>query len=406
VSLSFKELMTAVQGSAAAFRSITKLQPVGGEGDKVFPATYAGGRYATEKRRILDAARQEDAAGQEREVDCVLLDSVQSQSNRAEEALKLAIERQEIELPLIEVDFKAANDSLRSPIANLTSLDVPHRLADAILRDSELADGTRFSKSEYAKKWGRSNLWNATAIYELCPTALVFGMWGSPEKPGGLGAKFERAFVSEIVAVDVEQVEKRYGFRIDPLGSSKNVLLKQKDNGSFEVGVGNLKPSQLNHGNVVYPKKGTTLLGGIRFRYAEQTTVVSLGALRKLHFPIDREDGSNVDHAGRAVLAAIGLCAGVLASESGTSLRSRCHLWPVEEHQWELLEKPGQLPQSFGLKGKEAAQLLKDAVDHAKGAGLQWLEEKVVLKPSIDLVELVRQSQELAAKEKGEGGAE
>ncbi len=402
MSLSFKELMTAVQGSAAAFRSITKLQPVGGEGDKVFPATYAGGRYATEKRRILDAARQEDAAGQEREVDCVLLDSVQSQSNRAEEALKLAIERQEIELPLIEVDFKAANDSLRSPIANLTSLDVPHRLADAILRDSELADGTRFSKSEYAKKWGRSNLWNATAIYELCPTALVFGMWGSPEKPGGLGAKFERAFVSEIVAVDVEQVEKRYGFRIDPLGSSKNVLLKQKDNGSFEVGGGKLRPSELNHGNIPFDSSN----GGIRFRYAEQTVVVSLGALRKLRFPINGEDCPNVNKAGRAVLAAIGLCAGVLASESGTSLRSRCHLWPVEEHQWELLEKPGQLPQSFGLKGKEAAQLLKDAVDHAKGAGLQWLEEKVVLKPSIELVELVRQSQELAAKEKGEGGAE
>src|SRR5439155_22360728 len=87
--------------------------------------------------------------------------------------------------------------------SNLTTLDVPHRLADAILRDSLLADGTRFSKSQYALQWGRSNLWNATAVYELCPTALVFGMWGSPDKPGGLGAKFERAFVSEIVAVDV-----------------------------------------------------------------------------------------------------------------------------------------------------------------------------------------------------------
>ena len=396
MSLNFEELMAALQGSAAAFRSITKLQPVGGEGDKVFPATYAGGRYATEKRRILDAA------GQEREVDCVLLDSVQSQSNRAEEALKLAIERNEIELPLIEVDFNAANDSLRSPIANLTSLDVPHRLADAILRDSELPDGTRFSKSDYAKKWGRSNLWNATAVYELCPTALVFGMWGSPEKPGGLGAKFERAFVSEIVAVDVEQVERRDGFRIDPLGSSKNVPLKPNEDGSFEVGTGKLKPSELNHGNILFDSSN----GGVRFRYAEQATVVSLGALRKLRFPVNGADSPSVNNAGRAVLAAIGLCAGVLASETGTSLRSRCHLWPVEERQWELLEKPGQSPRSFGLNGKEAAQLLKDAVDHAKRADLKWLEEKVLLKPSTELVELVRQSQELAAKEKGEGKGE
>ena len=112
---------------------------------------------------------------------------MQSQSNRAEEALKNAIERGKISLPLIEVEFNGSNEKLRSPLPNLTSLDVPHRLADAILRDSELADGTRFSKSEFAKRWGRSNLWNATAVYELCPTALVFGMWGSPEKPGGFG---------------------------------------------------------------------------------------------------------------------------------------------------------------------------------------------------------------------------
>ena len=397
MSLNFEQLMAAVKGSAAAFRSVTKLQPVGGEGDKIFPATYANGKPAKEKRIILDAA------GQEREVDCVLLDSVQSQSNRAEEALKLAIERKAIDLPLIEVDFTSANENLRIPIANLTSLDVPHRLADAILRDSELADGTRFSKSSYAQEWGRSNLWNATAVYKLCPTALVFGMWGSPEKPGGLGAKFERAFVSEIVAVDVEQVERRDGFRLDPLGSSKSVSLKQKGDGSFEVGTGKLRPSELNHGNILFESSN----GGIRFRYAEQTTVVSLGALRKLRFPLNGDGNEmSINDAGRAVLAAIGLCAGVLASETGTSLRSRCHLWPVEERQWELLERPGQTPCSFGLSGKEAEQLLGEAVAEAKKKGLAWLQEKVILKPSGELVELVRQSQELAAKEKGEGKAE
>jgi CRISPR-associated protein Csb1 len=78
---------------------------------------------------------------------------------------------------LIEVDFSEANTKLKKDLPNLTSLEVPHRLADAILRDSVLKDGTRFSKSPYANEWGRANLWNATAIYKLCPTALVFGMW-------------------------------------------------------------------------------------------------------------------------------------------------------------------------------------------------------------------------------------
>lgn len=401
-SLSMKDLMNAVTGSAAAFRSVTRLQPVGGEGDKVFPATYSGGKYATE-RRNLDGQT----------VDCVLLDSVQSQANRAEEALKHAVEQGKIRLPLIEVDFQEANEKFRNPLPNLTSLDVPHRLADAILRDS-MIDGTRFSKSVYAQRWGRSNLWNATAIYELCPTALVFGMWGSPDKPGGLGAKFERAFVSEIVAVDVTRntngeeelpgarrdlVNVRAGFRIDPLNSSKNVLVKQNEDGSFQVG-GKLRPSEINHGNIPFETNNS----GVRFGYAEQTTVVSLGALRKLRFPVEGKGEAN-DQA-RAVLAALGLCAGVLAAEAHTSLRSRCHLWPVAEREWELLEKPGKDARKFRMSGDQAIALLNEAVTTAEHAGVRWMQEKLTLKPSPELIELVRQSQEMAAKEKGEGQSE
>lgn len=422
--LDLAQLHEAVSGGAAAFRSITKLQPVGGEGDKVFPVTYSGGAYATERRR-LDGA----------EVNCVLIDSVQSQANRAEEALKPAIECGKTKLPLIEVSFQEANEKFRTPLPDLTSLDVPHRLADAILRDSELDDGTRFSRSEYARRWGRANLWNATAVYELCPTALLFGMWGSPDKPGGLGAKFERAFVSEIVAVDVVSNEqektnseseyayktvagKRIGFRIDPLQASSCVEVRQKDDGTFDVLVkydkdGNAvrapeksRPSNINHGNILFgPSRDNAANGGIRFRYAEQTTVVSLGALRKLRFPVDGKDDPAVNDAGRAVLAAMGLCAGVLAAEANTSLRSRCHLWPVEEREWELVEKPGQPPRRFRMTGDQAVGLLNEAIRAASEAGLKWMEEKLTLKPSAELIDLIQQSQEAAAKEKGEGEA-
>lgn len=404
-TLSLKDLQAAVSGSAAAFRSITTLQPVEGVGGKVFPATYSGGVYATEKRRVEG----------DKNVDCVLLDSVQSQSNRAEEALKHAIENGKIALPLIEVDFSKANIDLQKPIEKLTTLDVPHRLADAILRDSLVADGVRFSQSSYAKKWGRSNLWNATAIYELCPTALVFGMWGSPLKPGGLGAKFERAYVSEIVAVDVvsnrdneeersregrkDLVDKRAGFRIDPLEVRAGVLSKQNADGSFEVGTGKVRPSELNHGNILFESGNV----GVRCKFAEQTTVISLGALRKLRFPVGEKEDSEINDAGRTVLAAIGLCAGVMAAESGTSLRSRCSLWPTADREWELLDKPGTKPRTFRVDGAQAVTLLGEAVKAAESLGLAWMKEKLTLTPSDELVKLVKQSQELAAKEKGEG---
>jgi CRISPR-associated protein Csb1 len=407
----FADLKAAVEGNAAAFRSVTTLQPVGGEGDKVFPATYGDGAYATERRSL---ASNDDK--QLKIVDCVLIDSVQSQANRAEEALGRALEGGRLKLPLIAVDFQQANKKLRKPLPNLTSLEVPHRLADAILRDCVLPDGTRFSKSQFAAEWGRSNLWNATAVYNLCPTALLFGMWGSPEKPGGLGAKFERAFVSEIIAVDVirnapngadpqegkgrkDLIDTRAGYRIDPLSASSSVMVKQNEDGSFQVGVGKLRPSQINHSNIPFENPNS----GIRFHHAEQTTVVSLGTLRKLRFPLNGKDSSDVNDAGRTVLAALGLCAGVLSSETNTSLRSRCHLWPVAEREWELLEKPGRPPRQFRINGDEAIALLNHAVAAASELGLKWREEPITLTPSPELIELVRQSQEAAAKEKGDG---
>jgi len=396
-SISVVELSAALRDGAAALRSITMLQPVEGEGGKLFPATYAGGKYATEKRRVPD--RQEP-------VECVVLNSVQSESNHAELALLDAVRRGHISLPLIEVDFTEANAKLRKDMPKLTSLEVPHRLADAILRDSVLPDGTRFSRSDYAARWGRANLWNATAIYELCPTALTFGMWGSPDKPGGLGAKFERAYISEIIGVDALIVDRRSGFRVDPLSVSSKIAVVPNGDAGFRVLGENEKaknaqrPSELNHGNIVFDSTN----GGVRCRYAEQTTVVSFGALRKLRFPIDGRTDPARDNAARTVLAAIGIAAGVLATERGVSLRSRCHLIPTAPRTWELLDRPGEDPKSYTIDSTAAIQLLKDAVAQAEAAGLKWMEQPLVLKPSAELVDLVRRSQEIAATEDDQEG--
>jgi CRISPR-associated protein Csb1 len=254
-----------------------------------------------------------------------------------------------------------------------------------------------------AQKWGASNIWDATAVYELCPTALVFGMWGSPAKPGGMGAKFERAYVSEIVGVDIDPPSRRLGFRIDPIGASKDVLVRKKDDG-FEVvdakTKGGVRPSELNHGNIIIESSN----GGVRCRYAEQTTVISIGALRKLRFPVAGAEKNEVGDAGRAVLAAIALCATTFAAERGTSLRSRCHLWPVATRKWQLLDKPGKTPEDFEITGDEAAALLRAAVAAAKAVGLGWMDKRLELKPAPDLVELSRKSQEVAAaKDSAEG---
>ena len=128
------------------------LQPAGGDGDKVFPPTYLGAKYATEERVVpVDG----DNGAELKRVPCVLLDSVQAQANRMEEALQHAVDEGRIELPVIEVDFSKLD--LIDPVGRITSLQAPHRVADAILRDSEI-DGVAFRNLDIGKKIDETRL--------------------------------------------------------------------------------------------------------------------------------------------------------------------------------------------------------------------------------------------------------
>lgn len=426
--LTLEALRNAVSGTAAAFRCVTEYQPAGGLGDKVFPPTYEGGKYAIETRMI---------EGQP--VQCVLLDSVQSQANRMELAL-LEVWRtigkngkRLIDLPVITVKFDDAR--LKKPFV-VTSLEAPHRVADAILRDS-LLDGVAFRKSEKGKLLDTAGLKNATGLFGLCPTALIFGIWDSTGPRGGLGAKFQRALVSEMVGI--QGIEgKMTGSRIDPaeirvdggplyeravindkapewtldpksakLEKGQPVLYNRNKNDNGKPG----NPSKANHSN--FPP--TIKDGSFTISRACQTTVLSLTALRRLRFPLNGATDSNqeVDIAARTALAALGLLAAALTRDESADLRSRCHLVAQQKPVWELIDVPGETPRQFELTGNEAVSLFNDAIDTArklkvKGSDnkeltLPW-EGEVVLKPSDDLVQLVAKSQELAIHQATEGG--
>lgn len=401
----FQQIRKAVAGTAAAFRCVAEYQPAGGAGDKVFPPTYEGGKYATEKRRV---------EGEAEPVECVLLDSVQSQANRMEAALLDAWERDRIPLPVLTVDF--TDLELPKPL-RITSLEAPHRIADALLRDS-LLDGKAFRKSDLGRRLDDVSNRDATPLFELCPTALVFGMWDSTGPKGGLGAKFARAMVSEIVGIDT-QIGKKTSSRIDPAEIMKMkdeaILYRSKSGdihwtldekqaardkkGPIKLGKDG-KPSEANHGNVT----PSIADGGVTILRALQTTVLSLPALRRLRFPLEGKGRSRpeVDDAARTALAALALCAAALNQEQGCDLRSRCQLHPTTPFVWELLDEPGAVPERFSLRPDQAVALYREAVEQAKAAGLPWRDEELVLKPSPQLAELVRRSQILSASVAGE----
>jgi CRISPR-associated protein Csb1 len=397
-----EELLSAVDGSAAAIRLMMRLEAVS---PKVFPPTYEGGKYATEER-IIDGQK----------LPCVLLDSVPSQANRMELALQDAWTGGEIELPVVSANFSAVENP---GVPKVTSLQAPHRIVDAILRDCTLGDGKKppkFRDSEIGQELDQLSAGYATPLLKYAPHCLVFGMWDSTGPRGGLGVKFARAVVSEIIGVNAVAGVKTSS-RIDPLnirvtsgtlyaakggGWTLNKDDAQTDAKRNPVKLGkDGKPSEANHGNVT----PSITEGGYTIDYAEQTTVLSLPALRRLRFPAKPGDKSSPegDSAARTYLAALGLLGATLAVEVGYDLRSRCILRAKDGVTWNLLGKPGEADSSFALDKAAALKLYHDALAAMKKSKLPIHLEEVLLTPTPDLVTLVKRSMEIAAASAGQG---
>lgn len=400
--------LSKIVAEDAALRRRQRLQPVGGKGDKFFPPTYPGEVKNSPPRHVFER-RQLDG----REAWCVLVDSVQSQANRMEESLLGLINDREgsIRIPHAVVDFTGSG---LAGIEKITSLDAPHRVYDAIFRDS-LLDGKPFLNKDtpLGKRLIEASNVDASALLETSPTALLFGCWNSTGRGGGLGAKFARCLVSEIVAVDVPverladqrtgEVEtrtagRRTGSRIDPLGVLRKVDVFKGANGwdSTEAGAGKnakrVRPSEINHGNIA----PTLQPLGITCDYIEHTFVLSFAALRRLHFGSLEKDG-----VGRSLLAALGLLALAEQDARGYALRSRCDLVCEDRAALETVHPDGSTTPEL-IDSSTARTLYKEAFQAAKMAGLKMADEPVLLKPQGKLVEIVRKSQHLALE--GQGG--
>jgi CRISPR-associated protein Csb1 len=389
--------------SAAAIRLRQRLLPEGGLGDKIFPPTFAGGVYCWEQRRVEGKA-----------VPCVLLDSVASQANRFEEAIADAIDIHRIEVPRLVVRF----DGELAGIGEISTLAAPHRIFDAIFRDSSL-EGKPFFRSPLYLKLTACNVRNATALLAHSPTALLFGCWDSTGAAGGMGNKFARAVTSEIVGINAEWGVTRGGVRRDPLNISSDVEISLDDAGEWAV-VGKNKagkkerakgtrPSEINHGNVlVKVDPGTNerlvgdqlvsqnlpLRGGATIDYALQTTVLSLTALRRMRFPVNDDFSASQDAAARTLLAALGLVAITVARDRGYWLRSRCGLVADGAQGLEVVNPDGTTFM-LAIDTKFAIDAYCQAIIDAKRAGLPWAAEPIALQPQAKLTELVLKSREI-----------
>lgn len=496
--MNLNALTEAVEGGAAAIRIITRLEPVGHERDKVFPPTYAGGEYALEERYPTPVANTStdgsgpQLKGDEMPVRAVLLHSVAGQANLLEEALKAAIAEGRVSgIPVLKVSFDqtAAADYLPEPI---TVLDAPHRVFDAIFRDSEIpgANGQPtlgFSETDAGKSIAKASLANAIPLYEWSPTSLLFGCWNSANDkvPGKIkgNLKFARAIVSEIVGYEIEQ-GVRVGGKGDPAGITGQTIYclpseetttepkkahhdaegkpwyrkknsaewtqnkdeAKKDEGDFLYRAVGLnwttdekqaarnkdgkpvkwgkkgKPSELLLGQIA-PSIGKNdegggdrrklsaeelrkLGGGVTMKYALQTTVLSLSALRRLRFPDNGNQSPERDTAARTVLAALGLVAITAQRERDYFLRSRCELRAVDSPRFEFVVQGRKTEEKdrFTLTFDEAKALWQQALEAS--AAPKWKTDMPALKPKANLAELIRLSFERGGADEEVEGSE
>lgn len=406
LDLSFDTLSHAIE-TDAAFRRIARLQPVGGRGDKVFPPTYPGEGRNDPPRHVFERRRVAKTDGTSEDLWCVLIDSVQSQANRLEDALRDAAD-EGLALPCVTVDFAKAD---LAPLTRITSLDAPHRVYDAILRDS-LLDGEPFMRSAQGRRLAAAKPADATALLELSPTALLFGAWHSQGEGGGLGAKFERRIVSEIVGVGVSVEEvtnartgevttrsagRRTGSRIDPLGVLRRVEVFKGAEGwstdAKEAGKGakKVRPSEINHGNIAPSVQPL----GVTFDHAEHRLTISLAGLRRLRF-----GGGARDRAARALIAALALVAVAEQDARGYALRSRCELVRDGAAPLEIIDADG-VPRPVALDQAAALKLYQEAYDRARAAGFAFTS--LTLEPQPKLIAIVKESQRLALEGAGGG---
>lgn len=373
VDIKFEDLKKAcASGGASTLVSVTELKPAAGEHASVAPAKFVEGNkstFAFETRYIDGEAAR-----------VVLIDSKQSQLNRAEAAIMQDIRAEHPvmrKLPRIEVTYENDGKSI-----SYTDLELPHRFADGHIRAGKI-DGQPATAHEKYRAVRNSTPADLSALLDTAPAAAVFGGWDSLRKKNQL--RLRSALVGEIIGVladqnlsGEEQLSRRGGARVDPLEMSVRLsaadmeqLVKSQEGELSDKFVSKRRE------DIKKAKKDTALsgsvlglggippqleaLGGVACQKIIRSWVLSFATLRQLRFSKNEE--ANI--AARALLAALGLSA-IARAEQELYLRANCDLVEAEEPQVTLDGRYGNTRPLNHITVETADDLLAQAIDYAQ----------------------------------------
>jgi CRISPR-associated protein Csb1 len=364
-------------GGASCLVSTTELVPAGGAHAAVAPAKFApdrgratGGVYAYE-RRYLD--------GQLRHA--VVIDSKQSQLNRAELALQQAIDDGHpvlTKLPRVVVRYSSGQHS-----ESYTDLQLPHRVFDGHVRAGTVGEVNVTDLPVYRAVRDASPV-NARALLETSPVTLVFGGWDASR--GARQGRWRSCLVGEIIGFCAEeQPGHRGGARVDPVGMQVKlpgpVLVELAEAQRAELSrktydeiVGKARRakadervsgSSLGLGGI---PPALSQLAGVACDRIIRTHVLSFASLRQMRFGA----GADGDAACRALLAALALN-GLARSDAELYLRANCDLVEAGATAVSVDQRGGGQATVDRLDVTAADVLLEAALRHAQQvADVRW----------------------------------
>ena len=367
--------------SADAGITITSaLEPLGGPGSPVKPASYEGGRFQADRRWWGGGTER-------RPVDVLVIDNEPSQANRLVAALEQR--RADLGLPEIVLDLSSIGELPPHLPGRISSFRFPHRNADAYLRDAML-NGTRFLSTDTGAAIFSATADNPEVLLQWFPQALLFGFWQSHLGKKRAQAKLARAWVSESIGVEpAAATVRRLGLKGDPLNLSVPDAVEFDPNdltGGWQFSAKGKKLADVGHGQV--PVGGDdAALAPVSFREVVQQATVSFAALRRVR----PQKGAA---EARALLSSLGLVAHLAAFGRSFSLRSGAELRPTGT-AWTWLGKTGE--QQMEAPSLDAAiQVFRECVSKAEQAGLpvgqQWASSPLVLTPAVNLAGAIRKT--------------
>ena len=363
------------------------LQPLSGPGGLVKPAVYEGGNYQLDRRW----ASPDD--GEPTPV--VVIDNVPSQANRLEHALRR--DREASSIPEFVLDLSELSGLPAHLPRSLSSLEFPHRNADAYLRDAKLGDAD-FIKTDVGQAIFGATAQECGPLMSWFPQALLYGFWQSHLGRKRHNHKHARAWVSEVIGWQPASTETRVlGLKGDPLNLNTDEVVTSNpddrtlwDIGGAEKVEGGKRDrlSELGHGQVPFMGSDAAA-SAVSFQRVTQRATVSFAQLRRVS--LGRDASREADAAARALLVALGLHAHQLAFGHAFALRSGADLRPAATTvTW--LGSAGDETCDIG-DAEATRDLLTTARTHAESAGVPldgWGQPPMMLRPGDALAKAIR----------------